>query len=150
MNKEHTRTDTRTHFLLEDPRSDVLNPSLSKEGTALFMVGGFRWIKRCSWRGRCEVPLSGCVEFRWHPACVFMFLFKSLSGFLFVCACAQLWSGLGLRPALPPEPDHQGNRIRSFIYLLIGWAFHVLADECVYWWCNENQLWLVSQIIQLY
>lgn len=28
--------------------------------------------------------------------------------------------------------------------------FHVLSEEDVYWLHNENQLWLVSQIIQLY
>lgn len=72
---------------LKDPCSDALNPSLGKEGDALFIVGGIRWIKRCSWWGWHAVPvsqsvclwasLSGCVRFRWHPECICVYIQES-------------------------------------------------------------------------
>lgn len=142
---------------LKDPRSDALNPSLGKEGNALFIVGGIRWIKRCSWWGWHAAPvsqcvclwasLSGCVWFRWHPECICVYIQKSDS---ILCVCVRWGSGRPMScsvssvSALWAEPARKSKEIFIFSFQQ---AFHVLSDECVYWLRNENQLWLVSQII---
>lgn len=92
---------------LKDPRSDALNPSLGKEVNALFIVGGIRWIKRCSWWGWHAVPvslcvclrapLSGCVWFRWHPECMCVYIQRSDS---ISCVCPLRGWVAGLCPAL--------------------------------------------------
>lgn len=46
---------------LKEPRSHALNPSLGEEGNTLFIAGGIRWIKRCSWWGWHAVPVCVCV-----------------------------------------------------------------------------------------
>lgn len=145
--------------LLKDPCSDALNPSLSKEGNALFIVGGIRWIKRCSWWGWRVASVCVCV-------CVSVTtcgLDDIQSGSVFivtslpcarVCVCAG-WVA-GRCPALPSpvstcELNHEEIEGKFYLFLFFFHrAFHVLTDECVYWLRNENQFQLVSQIIQLY
>jgi len=150
---------------LKHPRSDALNPSLSKEGDALFIVGGIRWIKRCSWWGWhvVSVPqcvchwasLSGCVWFSWHPEYICVYNQRVSVFFLFFLrGWAPTGGAAGPCPA-PSPPVCQlvswtAEEIEGEFYFFFHRAFHVLTDECVYWLRNENQLWLVSQIIQLY
>lgn len=148
--------------LLKDPCSDALNPSLSKEGNALFIVGGIRWIKRCSWWGWCVASVCVCVcffclwaslsdyvWFRWHPECICVYIKSSLC----VCVCPPgEWPASVLRCLLRinlwTEPPRKSKG--SFIFYFFHRAFHVLTDECVYWLRNKKQFRLVSQIIQLY
>lgn len=110
---------------LKDPRSDALNPSLGKEANALFIVGGIRWIKRCSWWGWHAVPVSQSVCL-WVAACgsddiqgVSVFIFRSL---IIFCVCVH-W--VGGQPARVPlclssvsacELSRRGNRRRALFF----------------------------------
>lgn len=148
--------------LLKDPCSDALNPSLSKEGNALFIVGGIRWIKRCSWWGWCVASVCVCVFFclwaslsdyvwfRWHPECICVYIKSSLC----VCVCVSTGWMAGQCPALPSPyqlVNWTAEEIKGkFYFLFFHRAFHILTDECVYWLRNKKQFRLVSQIIQLY
>lgn len=146
--------------LLKDPCSDALNPSLSKEGNALFIVGGIRWIKRCSWWGWCVASVCVCVFFvSEHLSVTTCGLddIQSASVFILslhcVCVCPPgEWPASVLRCLLRinlwTEPPRKSKG--SFIFYFFHRAFHVLTDECVYWLRNKKQFRLVSQIIQLY
>lgn len=147
--------------LLKDPCSDALNPSLSKEGNALFIVGGIRWIKRCSWWGWCVVSVCVCVFVSEHLSVTTCGLDDIQSASVFIlslhCVCVCVcppgeWPASVLRCLLRinlwTEPPRKSKG--SFIFYFFHRAFHVLTDECVYWLRNKKQFRLVSQIIQLY
>lgn len=143
--------------LLKDPCSDALNPSLSKEGNALFIVGGIRWIKRCSWWGWCVCVCFFVSEHLSVTTCGLDDI-QSASVFILslhcVCVCVSTGWMAGQCPALPSPyqlVNWTAEEIKGkFYFLFFHRAFHVLTDECVYWLRNKKQFRLVSQIIQLY
>lgn len=130
---------------LKDPCSDALNPSLSKEGNALFIVGGIRWIKRCFWWEWHVVPMSwcvcvcaslcGCVWFRWHPECISVYIQRSdrvlcvcvrplgeqLASVLPCLLCVSLWTK-------PPKKSKEsfiffnGHFMSSLMNVFIGYV----------------------------
>lgn len=101
---------------LKEPRSDALKPSWSKEGDALFIAGGFRWIKRCSW-------------WEWHVESALPRVCRRASVWLLwriwvqeptrVCVAAQ-W---GSAPSplscsvSAREPNCRGNRRRLYLFI---------------------------------
>lgn len=148
---------------LKDPRSDALNPSLGKEGNALFIVGGIRWIKRCSWWGWHAVPvsqcvcvclwasLSGCVWFRWHPECICVYIPESDSILcVYVCVCVSVRWGGG-RPAScsvsssvsAREPSRGGNRRRA-LFSFNGHFMSSLMNVFIGYVMRTSYGWLVK------
>lgn len=141
---------------LKDPRSDALNPSLGKEGNALFIVGGIRWIKRCSWWGWHAVPVSQCVcvsEHLWVAVCglddtqsASVFIFRSLIVF---CVCVS--AGGGGRPAScsvsssvsAREPSRGGNRRRA-LFSFNGHFVSSLMNVFIGYVMRTSYGWLVK------
>lgn len=143
--------------LLKDPCSDALNPSLSKEGNALFIVGGIRWIKRCSWWGWCVASVCVCVFFclwaslsdyvwfRWHPECICVYIKSSLC----VCVCVHRVNGRPVSCAAfsvsTCELNRRGNqREVLFFIFFIGHFMFSLMNVFIGYVIRSSSGWLVK------
>lgn len=144
--------------LLKDPCSDALNPSLSKEGNALFIVGGIRWIKRCSWWGWRVASVCVCV-----CVCVYEHLsgttcglddIQSASVFILslycVCVCVSIGWMAGQCPALP-SPYQLVNWTAEetegkfyFIFFFIGHFMFSLMNVFIGYVIRTSSGWLVK------
>lgn len=138
---------------LKDPRSDALNPSLGKEGNALFIVGGIRWIKRCSWWGWHAVPVSQCVclwaslsgyvWFRWHPECICVYIQECDS---VLCVCVRWGSGRPVSCSVSSlcQLSHWGNRRRVFFFSFNGHFMSSLMNVFIGYIMRTSYGWLVK------
>lgn len=142
--------------LLKDPCSDALNPSLSKEGNALFIVGGIRWIKRCSWWGWCVASVCVCVFFvSEHLSVTTCGLddIQSASVFILslhcVCVCVHRVNGRPVSCAAfsvsTCELNRRGNqREVLFYFFFIGHFMFSLMNVFIGYVIRSSSGWLVK------
>lgn len=142
--------------LLKDPCSDALNPSLSKEGNALFIVGGIRWIKRCSWWGWCVASVCVCFFVSEHLSVTTCGLDDIQSASVFIlslhCVCVCVcppgeWPASVLRCLLRinlwTEPPRKSKG--SFIfYFFIGHFIFSLMNVFIGYVIRSSSGWLVK------